>query len=89
MPPATTFQSKILTREAEPGDYAIYRAGLEWDLSDPIVIEKPEDFKSTPRWKERLTPFDHQVSNCGRPRSPRCHVADAHARVTEALISQA
>ena len=41
----------------------MYRAGLEWDLTDPIVIERPEDFKSTPRWQARLTPYHHQVTN--------------------------
>jgi hypothetical protein len=32
-------------------------------LTDPIVIESKEDFKSTPRWRERLEPYHHQVSN--------------------------
>lgn len=63
MPSASKFQFKILTRQAKSDDFAVYRAGLEWDLSDPIVIESSEDFKSTPRWRERLTPYRHQVSN--------------------------
>lgn len=46
-----------------PEEYRIYRAGLEWDLTDPIVIERPEDFKSTYRWQDRLTPYHHQVTN--------------------------
>lgn len=46
-----------------PGAYKVYRAGLEWDLTDPIVLESSEDFKSRPRWSERLTPYRHQVSN--------------------------
>jgi superfamily II DNA or RNA helicase len=57
------FRSRILTRGKGPGDYAIYRAGVEWDLTDPIVIEGEEDFKSRPRWHTRLTPYHHQVSN--------------------------
>ena len=57
------FRSRILTQGKGPGDYAVYRAGLEWDLTDPIVIEGEEDFKSTPRWRERLIPYHHQVSN--------------------------
>jgi SNF2 family DNA or RNA helicase len=57
------FRSKILTRGNRPEDYATYRAGLEWDLTDPIVIESEEDFKSKPRWLERLTPYHHQVLN--------------------------
>jgi len=46
-----------------PDEYRVYRAALEWDLTDPIVIEGQEDFKSTPRWQDRLTPYHHQVSN--------------------------
>lgn len=36
---------------------------MEWDLTDPIVIESPEDVKSEARWKERVQPFNHQVAN--------------------------
>ena len=57
MAATTEFRSKILTRGTGPDDYAIYRAGLEWDLTDPIVIESEEDFKSRPRWHERLKPY--------------------------------
>jgi superfamily II DNA or RNA helicase len=60
---AAKFQSKILTRQAKPRDYAVYRAGLEWDLTDPIVIESSDDFKSTPKWRGRLTPYLHQLTN--------------------------
>jgi superfamily II DNA or RNA helicase len=63
MPTAARLQTKILTRQARPGEYAVYRAGLEWDLTDPIVIESSEDFKSTPKWKDKLTPYRHQVAN--------------------------
>jgi hypothetical protein len=59
----TEFQSKILSRKRAPEEYRVYRAGLEWDLTDPIVIERAEDFKSTYRWRDRLTPYLHQVSN--------------------------
>ncbi len=41
----------------------MYRAGLEWDLTDPIVIEKREDLKSEYRWRERMEPYHHQVTN--------------------------
>src|SRR6202000_1217754 len=44
-------------------EYRLYRAALEWDLTDPIVIDGQEDFKSTPRWQDRLTPYHHQVKN--------------------------
>lgn len=63
MSSATTLQTRILTRQSKPGEYKVYRAGLEWDLTDPIVIESSEDFKSTPRWRNRLTPYRHQISN--------------------------
>jgi superfamily II DNA or RNA helicase len=63
MPSAAKVQTKILTRQTKPGEYEVYRAGLEWDLTDPIVIESSDDFKSTPRWSDRLKPYLHQVSN--------------------------
>lgn len=63
MEKTTKFQVKPLSRLGRPEDYAVYRAGLEWDLTDPIVIESKEDFRSTPRWRERLEPYHHQVSN--------------------------
>ena len=63
MDTTSEFKSKILSRKRTPEEYRIYRAGLEWDLADPIVIERPEDFKSTPRWQERLRPYHHQVTN--------------------------
>lgn len=60
---AAAFRSRILTRKTTPGDYRVYRAGLEWDLTDPIVIENADDLKSTQRWRDRLTPYHHQVTN--------------------------
>jgi len=44
-------------------DYKLYQAALEWDLIDPIVIEKREDIKSEYRWKDRVNPYHHQVTN--------------------------
>jgi len=41
----------------------VYRAGLEWDLTDPIVIETREDLKSEYRWRDRVEPYHHQVTN--------------------------
>jgi superfamily II DNA or RNA helicase len=41
----------------------VYRAGLEWDLTDPIVIETREDLKSERRWGDRMSPYHHQVTN--------------------------
>lgn len=63
MQTTSKFQSKILSRQTQDQDYHVYRAGLEWDLTDPIVIESADDFKSTARWKNRLDPYHHQVSN--------------------------
>src|ERR1700749_2202933 len=64
------FQTKILRRGAVPDEYKLYRAALEWDLTDPIVIETRKDLKSEKRWQERLKPYHHQGSNlltfCGR-----------------------
>src|SRR6476661_7641004 len=57
------FQAKILRRQTTPGEYRVYRAGLEWDLTDPIVIEKREDLKSEYRWRDRMEPYHHQVTN--------------------------
>src|SRR5207248_9064414 len=56
-------QTRILRRKTTPEEYRVYRAGLEWDLTDPIVIEKPEDLKSEYRWRDRLEPYHHQVTN--------------------------
>ncbi|MCC6983080.1 MAG: DEAD/DEAH box helicase [Bauldia sp.] len=56
-------QAKILRRQTKPGEYKVYKAALEWDLTDPIVIESEKDFKSSPRWQDRLTPYHHQVTN--------------------------
>ena len=56
-------QTKILRRKTTPEEYRVYRAGLEWDLTDPIVIEKREDLKSEHRWGDRMEPYHHQVTN--------------------------
>lgn len=63
MDATSEFKTKILSRKRAPEEYRLYRAGLEWDLTDPIVIERAEDFKSTYRWRDRLTPYLHQASN--------------------------
>lgn len=60
---ASEFHTKLLSRRRSAEEYRVYRAGLEWDLTDPIVIDGPEDFKSTHGWRDRLTPYRHQVSN--------------------------
>lgn len=52
-----------MRRERGPEDFKLYRAALEWDLVDPIVIDSREDLKSEVVWQGRLDPYDHQVSN--------------------------
>jgi SNF2 family DNA or RNA helicase len=56
-------QTRILRRKTTPEEYHVYRAGLEWDLTDPIVIEKREDLKSEYQWRDRMEPYHHQVTN--------------------------
>ena len=52
-----------LRKSATADEYRVYRAGLEWDLTDPIVIETRKDLKSESRWRDRLEPYNHQVTN--------------------------
>jgi superfamily II DNA or RNA helicase len=61
--PSPEFQTKILRRGALPNEYKLYRAALEWDLTDPIVIETRKDLKSEKRWQDKLQPYHHQVTN--------------------------
>lgn len=56
-------QSKILTRSDSPEEYRVYEAGLEWDLVEPIVIQDADDLKSKKFWRDRVTPYHHQVTN--------------------------
>src|SRR5581483_10448799 len=56
-------QTRPLRQQRSADEYEIYKAALEWELLDPIVIEKREDFKSEYRWRDRLEPFYHQVTN--------------------------
>jgi superfamily II DNA or RNA helicase len=60
---SSEFQTKVLRRNLVPDEYNLYRAALEWDLTDPIVIETRNDLKSEKRWRERLEPYHHQVTN--------------------------
>jgi SNF2 family DNA or RNA helicase len=60
---ASEFRTKLLSRRTNPEEYRVYRAGLEWDLTDPIVIDTPDDFNSKQRWRDKLTPYHHQVTN--------------------------
>jgi superfamily II DNA or RNA helicase len=58
-----TLATRNLRRQRTSDEYAIYRAALEWDLEDPIVIETRDDFKSEYRWRGHFDPFHHQVTN--------------------------
>lgn len=57
------FQTKLLRPRKSAEEYRIYRAGLEWNLIDPIVIESRDDIRSESLWRDRMTPYHHQVSN--------------------------
>ncbi|HEY8669607.1 MAG TPA: hypothetical protein VIL63_02105 [Terriglobales bacterium] len=46
---SSEFQTKILRRSVPPEEYKRYRAALEWDLTDPIMIETRKDLKSEKR----------------------------------------
>jgi superfamily II DNA or RNA helicase len=60
---SSEFQTKVLRKNLARDEYKLYRAALEWDLTDPIVIETRKDLKSAKRWQERLEPYHHQVAN--------------------------
>ncbi len=60
---SSEFQTKILRKNGAPDEYKLYRAALEWDLTDPIVIETRKDLKSEKRWRNQLQPYHHQVTN--------------------------
>jgi superfamily II DNA or RNA helicase len=60
--PALEPKSKVLRRQTTD-EFRLYRAALEWDLQDPIVIETRKDLKSESRWRDRLEPYHHQVTN--------------------------
>ena len=61
--PAQQVQTKPLRQAKQPGEFDVYCAGLEWGLVDPIIINDRNDLKSAPRWRERVKPFHHQVTN--------------------------
>jgi hypothetical protein len=60
---SSEFQTKILRRSVDLDEYKLYRAALEWDLADPIVIETRKDLKSEKGWQNRLQPYHHQITN--------------------------
>jgi superfamily II DNA or RNA helicase len=56
-------QTKSLRRAEDQEAYKIYRAALEWDLVDPILIKDRQDLKSEHKWCEHIEPYHHQVKN--------------------------
>ena len=53
-----------LPSATSPRHFALHEAALDWDLADPIIIERAEDIKSRPNWQARgLTPFEQQIQN--------------------------
>jgi SNF2 family DNA or RNA helicase len=60
---SSPLQIRILRRKQSPEEYWLYKAGLEWSLIDPIVINDRDDLKSEYRWKDHVEPFNHQVTN--------------------------
>src|ERR1022692_1843599 len=56
-------QTRTLRRAPDPASYELYRAALEWDLIDPILIRDREDLKSEPQWREHIKPYHHQIKN--------------------------
>jgi superfamily II DNA or RNA helicase len=59
----SSVEAKVLRLENAAGEYEVYKAAIEWDLMDPIVIESQADLKSASRWEGKITPFYHQVNN--------------------------
>jgi len=56
-------KTKRLQKSATADAYKLYKAALEWDLTEPIVIEDRKDLKSEHAWKNRVEPYYHQVTN--------------------------
>lgn len=58
-----TFSDRRLPPAASEEAYHLYRAGLEWRLTAPIIIRSAEDILSAATWSDRVKPFHHQVRN--------------------------
>jgi len=54
---------KRLQKSSTADAYKLYKSALEWDLTEPIVIEDRKDLKSEHSWKSRVEPYYHQVTN--------------------------
>lgn len=58
-----TFKQQELYKCSNLDEYLLYKAALEWNLIDPIIIRKEEDVKSRDEWRNLVEPYSHQVSN--------------------------
>lgn len=63
MPIIQPIIQRPLRRALKSEDYDLYKAALEWDLVEPIVIDGREDLRSEKGWKEMVEPYQHQVTN--------------------------
>ncbi|TNF69409.1 MAG: DEAD/DEAH box helicase [Gammaproteobacteria bacterium] len=57
------FNNKILIKSDSNDRYLLYKAALEWDLIEPIIIASKDDIKSKQKWHDRVEPYHHQVKN--------------------------
>lgn len=62
-PSVSPFQSRPLWLSSGLAEYDLYRAALEWDLTEPIIIENRNDLRSETKWRELVKPYYHQVTN--------------------------
>lgn len=58
-----SFFTKTLRQAKSSAEYNLYKAAVEWALTDPIVIESRKDLQSEPKWHDRFKPYNHQVKN--------------------------
>ncbi len=56
-------QSKILRKAKTSEEYELYKAALEWNVAEPIVIGSRDDLRSEQHWKGLVEPYHHQVTN--------------------------
>jgi superfamily II DNA or RNA helicase len=58
-----SFHSKTLQQAKSLAEYNLYKAAIEWDLIEPIVIDSINDLQSDKTWKDLVKPYHHQVKN--------------------------
>lgn len=59
----SSFHSKILRQASSLEEYKLYKAALEYDIIDPIIIEGRGDIQSEKKWHDRIEPYHHQITN--------------------------